>query len=129
MNKSLNLKCVVTGSSTVYAGNFLQSKIDEYGSEQQLIEQYVCKEVKAFLKKGYSIVDIRKLLNVSEEEDLPEKAIIEKLEKQYNKDAIKMANPSTTPKPLTDFTYNRSDDDVAQFMSTFILNKINKNLQ
>ncbi len=34
--------CVVTGKPTVYSGDFLQKKINEYGSEEELLKYYIC---------------------------------------------------------------------------------------
>ena len=66
MVKSKKVTCVVTGKTTAYAGEFLQKKIEEYGNEANLTKLYISKEVKALLKKGYRIKDIRKILNVPE---------------------------------------------------------------
>ena len=53
MVKSKKVICVVTGKSTAYAGEYLQKKIEEYGGEAALDKFYICKEVRALLKKGY----------------------------------------------------------------------------
>lgn len=121
MNKSKKLTCIITGKSIVFAGDYLESKIAEYGDEATLEKMYVCKEVKAFLKKGYKIVDIRKLLNVPGDEDLPPKDIIDKLESDYQKTTIKVNDTAVNQNILTNFTHNKSDADVEQFINTFII--------
>lgn len=121
MNKTKKLTCIVTGKSIVISGEYLDKKIAEYGDEQIMDKTYVCKEVKAFLKKGYKILEIRKLLNVSEDEDLPSKEVIELLESEYQKTAIKVNDLSNAMNTLTAFTYNKSDEDVEQFINKHIL--------
>lgn len=121
MNKSKKLICIITGKSIVFSGDYLDSKIAEYENEANLEKMYVCKEVKAFLKKGYKITDIRKILNVPEDEDMPPKEVINKLESEYQKTAIKVNETAITQNVLTNFTHNKSDADVENFMNTFII--------
>lgn len=124
MVKSKKVTCIVTGRSTSYAGEFLQKKIEEYGNEANLMKLYVNKEVKALLKKGYKIKDIRKILNVTEDTDLPPKDIIELIEKDYQKTAIKVNDTNTSSlSTVSDLTYNKSDSDVEDFINKQILKK------
>ena len=125
MNKSKKVTCIITGKTATFAGDYLAGLIKEYGDEKTLDEMYVCKEVKAFLKKGYKVVDVRKLLNVPEDEDMPSKAIIEKIEKEYQKTAVKVNDQSSTVNMLTSFTYNKSDEDVENFIKTYIMGSKN----
>jgi hypothetical protein len=120
MNKTKKLTCVVTGKSSVISGEYLEKKILEYGTEEKLNKMYICKEVKGFLKKGYKIADIRKLLNVSADEELPDKKIIEAIEVDYK--TISIDSNSTAINTLTSFTYNRSDVDVENFINKFFIN-------
>lgn len=120
MVKSLKISCVVTGKITIYAGEFLTKKIQEYGNEDSLIKFYVSKEVKALLKKGYKIKDIKKILDVPADiEDLPTEVIIE-IEKDYQKTSYKTTN-SQSLSTITELTYDRSDPDVEIFINNFIL--------
>lgn len=122
MVKSKKVTCIVTGKSTSYAGEFLQKKIEEYENEANLTKLYVSKEVKALLKKGYKIKDIRKILNVTEDIDLPPKEIIELIEKDYQKTSIKVIDTNTSSlSTVSDLTYNKSDDDVEEFINKHIL--------
>jgi len=121
MNKTKKLTCIITGKSIVISGEYLQKKIEEYGTEEILDKMYVCKEVKGFLKRGYKILEIRKLLNVPADEDLPAKDIIDALEAEYQKTAIKVNDISSSVSALTSFTYNKSDEDVEKFINTFII--------
>ena len=122
MVKSKKVTCVVTGKTTAYAGEFLQKKIEEYGNEANLTKLYISKEVKALLKKGYRIKDIRKILNVPEDTDLPPKDIIELIEKDYQKTPIKVNDTlSSTLSTVSSLTYDKSDDDVDAFITKFLI--------
>tara|TARA_A100000172_G_scaffold80239_1_gene69220 strand:+ start:850 stop:1218 length:369 start_codon:yes stop_codon:yes gene_type:complete len=112
--------CVVTGKPTVYSGDFLQKKIIEYGSEQDLNDLYICREVKSFLKKGYSVEDIRKVMNVDEDTVYPSEDVINKIEEMYRKQSILKQIP-TYNDALTGFTYNKSDVDVENFINEYII--------
>lgn len=124
MVKSKKVTCVVTGKTTAYAGDFLQKKIEEYGDEANLTKLYISKEVKALLKKGYRIKDIRKILNVPEDTDLPSKDIIELIEKDYQKTPVKVNDTlSSTLSTVSSLTYDKSDDDVDAFITKFLILK------
>jgi len=119
-SKSKKLVCILTGKSTLFSGEYLSKKIEEYGSEENLDKLYICKEAKAFLKKGYSFIETRKLLNVAEDEDLPNKDIIDLIEKDYQK-GFKINDTANEIANATSFTYNKSDPDVEVFINTFII--------
>ena len=122
MVKSLKISCVVTGKSTAYAGEFLAKKILEYGNEGNLIKFYVGKEVKALLKKGYKIKDIKKILDVPADiDDLPDE-VTKEIEKEYQKTSYKTTDTnSQSLSTITELTYDRSDTDVETFINNFIL--------
>jgi len=69
---------VVTGKVTSYAGEFLAKKIEEYGNEANLTKFYVCKEVKALLKKGYKVKDIKKILDVLQMQMIYQKTLLKR---------------------------------------------------
>ena len=118
MSKTKTLVCVVTGNSTVYSGEFLQRKIDEYITEDNLDRLYVCKEVKALLKKKYKITDIRKVLSVDQSIPLPQDIVIAELERMYN-DGLSTENSIASK--ITEFTSNKSDPDVEEFVRKYIM--------
>ena len=120
MPTTKKITCVVTGKPTVYSGDFLQKKISEYGSEDELLKYYICREVKSFLKKGYGIDDIRKVMNVDDDTPYPEQDIINKIEELHRKQSIIKQMP-TYNDALTGFTYNKSDVDVENFINEHII--------
>ncbi len=120
MPSTQKINCVVTGKPTVYSGDFLQKKIDEYGSEDNLTKYYICREVKAFLKKGYKCEDIRKVLNVCESVLYPAEDIITHIQEKFGKKSILKDHPSFN-NALTGFTYNKTDSDVEHFIKEYII--------
>jgi len=120
MTKTKTLTCVITGNNTIYSGEFLNKKIEEYGSEEILEKRYVCKEVKSFLKKRYKIKDIRKVLSVDDKIPLPDNETIIFLETTFNSSINTENSASTT---ITEFTYNKSDKDVEEFINRYIIQK------
>ena len=122
MFKSKKIVCIVTGKPTTYAGEFLQKKILEYGDEATLDKLYICKEVKALLRKGYKIGDIRKILNVPADTDLIPKEICDLIEKDYQKSFIKLNDTSNEAlSTITTLTCDSSDEDVENFINTYII--------
>jgi polyhydroxyalkanoate synthesis regulator protein len=120
MSSTKKIKCIVTGKQTIYSGDFLQKKIDEYGSVDELSNTYICKEVKSFLKKGYKISDIKDLLNV--DDDVPQLSddAIKAIEENFRKNSF-MKEHTSFNDTLTNFTYNKSDSDVEQFINEYII--------
>jgi DNA-binding transcriptional MerR regulator len=122
MLKSKKVTCVVTKKATVYAGDFLRKKIEEYGDECLLDKLYICKEVKALLKKGYKIKDIRKILDVPADTDLLPDDIIKEIEKTYQSTPYTINDTDSQPlSTITSLTYDKSDPDVDQFIHTHIM--------
>jgi len=120
MPSTQKINCVFTGKPTVYSGDFLKKKIDEYGSEDNLIKYYVCREVKAFLKKGYRCEDIRKVLNVDDSVPYPTEEVISCIQEKFGKKTILKDHPSFN-NALTGFTYNKTDSDVEHFIKEYII--------
>lgn len=121
---SKKISCVVTGKSTVYAGDFLQKKIQEYENIDNLEKYYICKEVKALLKKGYRIPDIRKILDTPDYIPMPDDDIVKEIEKDYQKSQVKMVDTtSQTLSTITNLTYDKSDPEVDEFINN-VINKL-----
>ena len=120
MPTTKKIMCVITGKQTVYSGDFLKKKIEEYGCEEELNKLYICREVKSFLKKGYKTPDIRKIMDIDENIPLPATDIITMIEDKYGKKSILKEHP-TFNEALTGFTYNKSDPDVEKFIKEYII--------
>ena len=125
MVKSKKVICVVTGKFTAYAGEYLQKKIEEYGGEAALDKFYICKEVRALLKKGYKVNDIRKILDVPADIDPLPQDVVNEIEKDYQKTSFKVNDTnSQSLSTITDLTYDKSDEDVESFINAYIIKKL-----
>jgi len=119
MRKSLKIKCVITNKESFFSGEYLTKKIKEYESIESLESYYVCREVKTLLNKGYKISEIRNILNVDSNIEIPNSDIIDTIESKYRKTKLKLP---TINENLTGFTYNKSDVDVENFINSHIIN-------
>lgn len=119
MRKSLKIKCVITNKESFFSGEYLTKKIKEYESIESLESYYVCREVKTLLNKGYKISEIRNILNVDSNIEIPNPDIIDIIESKYRKTKLKLP---TINENLTGFTYNKSDVDVENFINSHIIN-------
>ena len=107
MRKSIKIKCVITDKESFFSGEYLTKKIKEYGCVESLESYYVCREVKTLLNKGYKISEIRNILNVNSDIQLPSSDVIDIIESKYKKTKLKL--PAINQN-LTGFTYNKSQD-------------------
>lgn len=62
--KTRKLVCNITGKPLFAGKAYYDKKIKKAGSEEHLHNTYICREAKALVKKGYSITDIRHVLDV-----------------------------------------------------------------
>jgi len=92
--KDTKLTCIITGKTVVFAKTYFEKKIQEFGDEERLRRLYVCKQALGLLKRGYSIDEIRKSLDVSTEyiNDISEDTINEILHKD-NKQIVFAEEP------------------------------------
>lgn len=110
--KTRKLKCIVTGRVLTATLGYYNKKLEKAGSEEELLNTYICKEAKDMLLKGYSVNDIREKIGV--EQNLPEinKSIIDNLIKnEYG--LIR----NTMFSELTSFTHQETDPEVLAFIN------------
>ena len=118
MVKSLKLKCNITGKSSLFSGDYLKKKIEEYKDIDTQHNLYVSRDVKTLFKRGYNFLEIRNILNVSEDIELPSKDKIEQIEGRYKTTSLKIP---TINENLSGFTYNKSDPEVESFINNYII--------
>lgn len=109
------LTCRITGKSLVCAKEYFAKKVESAGSEEKLRRTYVCRDAKKLLKRGYSVPEIRNMLNVTE--DLPpisEETLAEifEAEKIVNERRI-LSNFET----ILNFTGQDTDPEVKEFIA------------
>ena len=88
---SRNLTCIITGNKYTFAKDYYDKKIEEYKSEESLRKFFITKKAKTYLNKGYSVREIRNMLNV-DSSNLPEpesESIIELIDFHKVKDYSK----------------------------------------
>jgi hypothetical protein len=112
--------CLITGQSVMMGKDYFAKKAEEYGSEDNLRKYYISKKAKSLVKRGYTVNEIRKILNVTEpgllEGDVDEvKGVI----LFHNND--KQSISAKRLESAKNFMMTSSDEDVKAF-----INNINK---
>jgi hypothetical protein len=118
MVKSLKVRCIVTGKESLFSGEYLKKKIDEYKGVENLQKLYISRDVKTLFKRGYGVLEIRNILNISEDIEIPEESIVAELEEKYRTNGLKIP---TINENLSSFTYNKSDPEVEYFINNYII--------
>jgi hypothetical protein len=110
------VRCIVTGSSYTFGKDYYEKKVKEYQDKETLKKYFITRKAKNYLYKGYSIQEIRNILNVTEE-DLPGE------DSQDIKDLIdyhkiqSSAHNKKISKTLN-FATHKSDIEVSEFINT-----------
>ena len=99
------LTCVVTGKTTSINDDYYNKRVEEHGDEQLLTQRYVCKQVKSLLTRGYSVVEVRDMLNVKHA--LPD----------VSPDVVAWITGDTSSS-LPTFNHQTSDDRVIKYINT-----------
>ncbi|NBP02354.1 MAG: hypothetical protein EBU90_20005 [Proteobacteria bacterium] len=107
--------CLITGQSLVMGKDYFEKKAIEYGSIDNLKTFYISKKAKQLIQRGYSVLEIRKILNAVEPGLVPEndQRIKELL-------AFHKAPSTETNRRLEsglNFSMQSSDEDVASFIN------------
>tara|TARA_R100001463_G_scaffold88074_2_gene142734 strand:- start:1310 stop:1672 length:363 start_codon:yes stop_codon:yes gene_type:complete len=110
-----NLICMITGNKYTFAKDYYDKKIEEYKSEESLRKFFITKKAKTYLNKGYSVREIRNMLNV-DSSNLPEpesESIIELIDFHKVKDYSKNKRVFNT----MNFATYKSDVEVVDFIN------------
>ena len=118
MIKSLKLKCIVSGKESLFSGDYLKKKINEFGDLDNLQKLYISRDVKTLFKRGYGVDEIKNILNLSNDIPTPSEEIIKLLEEKFKSNSLKMP---TVNENLSSFTYNKSDPEVESFINNYII--------
>ena len=112
---SRKICCLITGKSYTYGKDYYDKKVKDYIDEANLKKYFITRKAKNYLNKGYSIQEIRNILNVVDE-DLPEsdsqviEEVIEFHKIQASQTAKKISN-------TLNFATHKSDPAVAHFIN------------
>ena len=110
-----SIQCIVTGSKYTFSKEYYAKKVEEFENVENLKRFFITKKAKTYLNKGYSIQEIRNILNI-EDNSLPNP------DSQDIKDLIdfhKIRNSSNRKKITStlNFATHKSDDSVAEFIN------------
>ena len=62
------VQCLISGISYPVSKTYYSKKIEEYGDEDTLVRYFASKKVKSLIQRGYSVNEIRNILNVDSSE-------------------------------------------------------------
>ena len=112
---SRRITCLITGKSYTYSQDYDNKKVTDYIDEANLKKYFITQKAKTYLNKGYSIQEIRNILNVNEE-SLPaadSEQVVELIEFhkiQASQTAKKISN-------TLNFATHKSDPEVTHFIN------------
>ena len=112
---SRKITCLITGKSYTYGQDYYNKKVSDYVDETNLKKYFITQKAKNYLNKGYSIQEIRNILNVNED-DLPDADspqvvdLIEFHKVQATQTAKKISN-------TLNFATHKSDPEVTAFIN------------
>jgi len=113
---SRKITCLITGKSYTYGQDYYYKKTKDYIDEHNLKKYFITKKAKNYLNKGYSIQEIRNILNV-DDGDVPG------VDSQDVQDLIEFhkIQASHTTKKISNtlnFATHKSDSEVSKFINT-----------
>ena len=112
---SRRITCWITGKSYTSSQDYYNKKVTDYIDEANLKKYFITQKAKTYLNKGYSIQEIRNILNVNEE-SLPaadSEQVVELIEFhkiQASQTAKKISN-------TLNFATHKSDPEVTHFIN------------
>ena len=112
---SRKITCLITGKSYTYGQDYYDKKTKDYIDEDNLKKYFITQKAKNYLNKGYSIQEIRNILNVNDE-DLPgvdSQEVVDLIEfhkVQATQTAKKISN-------TLNFATHKSDPEVTVFIN------------
>jgi len=112
---SRKITCLITGKSYTYGQDYYNKKVSDYVDETNLKKYFITQKAKNYLNKGYSIQEIRNILNVNGD-DLPDAdssqiaELIEFHKIQASQTAKKISN-------TLNFATHKSDPEVTNFIN------------
>ncbi len=112
---SRKITCLITGKSYTYGQDYYDKKIKDYVDEDNLKKYFITQKAKSYLNKGYSIQEIRNILNV-DEFNLPDpdsQELVELIE--FHK--IQASHTAKKISNTLNFATHKSDPEVTLFIN------------
>jgi hypothetical protein len=63
---SRSLTCLITGKKYTFNSVYFDKKVESYGDVETLKKYFITRKAKSYLMRGYSVDEIRKILDVEE---------------------------------------------------------------
>lgn len=108
------LTCLITGKSYTFTKDYFKKKVEDYADEDALRKYFITKKARALIARGYSVEEIRNILEVDRENLLP-------ADSQAVKDLVDYHNMSLSKDNKRHSTFNfsnhKSDPDVIVFIN------------
>lgn len=112
---SSKVRCQITGKSFTFSKEYYANKIKEYDGEESLHKFYIVKKAKTLLDRGYSVQEIRNILETDPDNLAdPESEAIKSLLNYYK---IKNNTHSYRAENTLNFATHKSDLDVVAFIN------------
>ena len=112
---SRKITCSITGKSYTYGQDYYDKKTKDYIDEDNLKKYFITQKAKNYLNKGYSIQEIRNILNVNEE-GIPgadSQVLVELIE--FHK--IQASHTAKKISNTLNFATHKSDPEVTHFIN------------
>jgi len=112
---SRKITCLITGKNYTYGQDYYDKKIKDYVDEDNLKKYFITQKAKSYLNKGYSIQEIRNILNV-DEFNLPDpdsQELVELIE--FHK--IQASHTAKKISNTLNFATHKSDPEVTLFIN------------
>ena len=112
---SRKITCSITGKSYTYGQDYYDKKIKDYIDEDNLKKYFITQKAKNYLNKGYSVQEIRNILNVDEEVliGVDSSEMLDLIE--FHK--IQAAQTAKKISNTLNFATHKSDPEVATFIN------------
>ena len=112
---SRKITCLITGKSYTYGQDYYDKKTVDYIDEDNLKKYFITQKAKNYLNKGYSIQEIRNILNVNDEEvpGVDSQEVVDLIEFhkiQASQTAKKISN-------TLNFATHKSDPEVTHYIN------------
>ena len=114
---SRKIVCVISGKSYTFAKDYFQKKVEEYGDEDSLKKYFVTRKVMTLLNKGYSVNDVRNILNVRDDAELADSDSAE-VKSMIEFHRVRNKGKNKRVSNTLNFATLKSDADVAAFINT-----------
>jgi hypothetical protein len=108
--------CLITGQSVMMGKDYFTKKAEEYGGEDNLRKYYISKKAKSLVRRGYSVTEIRKILNITEP-GLPSEDTDSIRDLVSYHSSEKQTITAKRLESAKNFMMSSSDEDVKQFIN------------